>query len=50
MSGSQLLHLVWEKKQIQKEPVLNWLFLLGSELQRRNFFIKLVSVVSNDAL
>lgn len=50
MSGNPLLRLIGIQGQKQKEPVLNWLFLVGSELQRRNFFIKLVFVVSNDTL
>lgn len=50
MNGNPLLGFLGIKGRIQKEPVLNWLFLLGSELQRRNFFIKLVFIVSNDTL
>lgn len=50
MNGNPLLRFLGIKGRIQKEPVLNWLFRLGSELQGRNFFIKLVFVVGNDAL
>lgn len=50
MSVNPLFRFRVIQRQIQKEPVLNWLFVLGLELQRRNFFIKLVFVVSNDAL